>query len=53
MLFIHPTLVFFLLLKLYIPQPGVFASRHLNILLFSRMPADTSEIEECFLELTA
>ena len=53
MLFIHPTLLFFLLLKFYIPKTGFFASQRLNIVLFSRMTADTSEIEECFLELTA
>lgn len=53
MLFIHPTLLFFLLLKFYIPKTGFFASQCLNIICFSRMTADTSEIEGCFLQLIA
>lgn len=48
-----PLWLFFLLLKLYIPKTGFFASQCLNLIVFSRMTEHTSEIEECFLELTA
>lgn len=54
-LFIHPTLLCFLLPNFYIPKAGFFASQCLNIVLFSRMTkqSDTSETEEYVLELAA